>query len=418
MTRIGIDARIIPGEFGGVEQATAGLCRALTHLADGEEEYAVLVNPRQRDWLEPFIGPRGRIIEARFGIAEPQAPTSATGRARRALSERAPWARDWWRRLRAAGPAARAQGIPQSLGDLEAAGVDVIHFPMQVAFHTELPSIYQPWDLQHLHLPEFFTRSEIAHRETLYKAFCEAATAVVVATEWTKNDVADHYHIPATRIHVIPIPPVTDFYPTPSPDDLSAARRELALPDAFLFYPAKTWPHKNHARLIRALARGTRELGASIDLVCSGGATEHASTILSEAARCGVAGQVHLIGHVTPLQMQCLYRLATATIFPSLFEGWGMPVLEAYAAGTPVAASNAPSVREAAADGALLFDPLDERDIAAAIERLWTDDGERDRLRGAGRERLRSITWEATAQKYVNLYRRICADGDRASSLG
>lgn len=417
--RVGIDARIIPGTFGGVEQFTLGLTRALTHLGDGNEEYVFLVNPGQHEWLEPFVGTRGRLLEATVGIGG-NLPTHAPllRRIRSSASTRLPAVRDFWRRVRGIVTHGETVPLPRSGEEFERAGVKVVHFPMQSAFLTSIPSIYQPWDLQHLHLPQFFTATAIRSREARYRAFCRQAKIIVVASTWARDDVSAQYGIPTSKIHVIPVPPVVEFYPTPGPADLIDVRAKLALPSEFLYYPAQTWPHKNHVRLLRAVAAASENLGEAIPLVCSGEPNDDTPRIADEARRLGLgAGFIH-VGYITPLEVQCLYRLARGVVFPSLFEGWGMPVVEAFAAGTPVACSNATSLREAAADGALLFDPLDEDAIEEAIVRLWNDAELRETLRNAGTQVVGRLSWERTARTYRDLYQELGGPTARVGDPG
>ena len=121
-----------------------------------------------------------------------------------------------------------------------------MHFPIQDAFTTELPSIYQPHDLQHLHFPEFFSRWERERRERIYRTHCERAEMVVAMTSWGKRDLIEHYGLPDEKVRVVPWGSVLWEYPKPSAVRTRALRARLSLPDEFLLYPAQTWPHKNH----------------------------------------------------------------------------------------------------------------------------------------------------------------------------
>ena len=173
------------------------------------------------------------------------------------------------------------------------------------------------------------------------------------------------------------------------------------------FYPAQTWPHKNHLRLLRALAVVRDRMGLRIPLVCSGHLTAHHGDLVREARRLGLEGQVVFLGFVSPHELQALYRVATAMVFPSLFEGWGQPVVEAFRTGLPVAASSASCLPEVADGGALLFDPLDEAGMADAILRVWLDDDLRERLRERGRTVSSQLSWVQVARTYRAHYRRL-----------
>ncbi len=134
--------------------------------------------------------------------------------------------------------------------------------------------------------------------------------------------------------------------------------------------------------------------------------TWHEQELRERAASAGVAGDVRFLGWVSGAELEGLWAIAQAFVFPSLYEGFGLPVLEAMARGVPVACSNASSLPEVAGDAALLFDPQDESAIAAAVERLLDDPAEAERLRSSGRERASLFTWAQTARLTLESYAR------------
>ncbi|HEV7239595.1 MAG TPA: glycosyltransferase [Thermoanaerobaculia bacterium] len=298
-------------------------------------------------------------------------------------------------------------------GTAERLQADVVHFPSQGGFVTSIPSIYHPWDLQHVHHPEFFTAQQLLSRDLWYRTYCSQATIVSVATEWGKRDLVEHLEVDAPKIEVIPVAPVLTAYTSPTAADVAAARARFDLPEQFAYYPAQTWPHKNHLAIIRALAL-LRSRGVIRQVVFSGSETPYAREIRAEAVRLGVQNQVRLLGFVSPLTVQCLYALATCLIFPSRFEGWGMPISEAFLAGVPVASSNASCLPETAAGAALLFDPDDIEGIAGTIETLFTDEALRRELVHRGREVVQRLSWRSTASRFRELYLRIARNSDGA----
>jgi glycosyltransferase involved in cell wall biosynthesis len=399
--RVCIDARIVPGAFGGVEQFTLGLVDALSKLTDGDEEYLVLTYGGASEWIEPYVGGPCRLVATETLPEPPRLRFFASQRALRPL--RRPW--------HAAKALRGPRGIPISRldGRLERLA-DVVHFPKQGAALTDLPSVYHPWDLQHRHLSDFFTSYERLSREVSYAAFAHQAAAVVVASEWARRDFADAYPEIAAKLHVIPVPPVTEAYPVPVEADLENLTQRLGLEVPFAFYPAKTWPHKNHIRLLEALD-ALRRNGVRVPLVCSGGVTDHAVTIQRRARDLGLERQVTFAGFVSPLDVQCLYRLSRCLIFPSRFEGWGLPLMEAFRAGVPVACSNVTCLPEQADGAAVVFDPEDVSSIAGALERIWTNEALRHELRRRGRERSSSLSWTHTAQRFRAYYRELGGRG-------
>ena len=409
--RVVLDARVWDRASGGVQQWVLGLAAAFSALEPSGDEYLFLVEPERHEWLVPFISGSCRIVTT-SSSAQHHTPLSAV---RGWLSPRVPGARAAWRRLMRSRTSPTA--IPQSDGTVERLEADVVHFTFQDAFSTLIPSIYQPWDLQHLHLPEFFSDHERVRRDTSYRTFCGQAEAIVVASRWVKRDLVDRYGIRADRIAVVNVPPVTASYQEPSELDLDELRARLGLPDRFLFYPAQTWPHKNHIRLIQALGR-LRASGLHVKVVCTGERNDHYATILRAARDAAVDDDVSFVGFLPPNELACLYLMADGLVFPSIFEGWGMPVVEAFRAGLPVACSNVTSMPDLVGDAALVFDPFDVAAIADSIRRLWTDEGLRSRLGERGRHRSTSFSWPTTALTLRAHYRRVAGrsldDRDRA----
>jgi glycosyltransferase involved in cell wall biosynthesis len=225
-------------------------------------------------------------------------------------------------------------------------------------------------------------------------------------SSWVKEDVVRHLRLRPENVRVIPWAPVTDEYPRASAEDLAQTRQRLSLPEAFALFPAQTFPHKNHLTLLDAVDAARRR-GVELRVVCPGKTNEHYDEVARRLRQLNLEAQVSFPGYVTPLELQCLYQLARFLVFPSLFEGGGMPIFEAYAAGLPVTCSNVTCIPRQAGDAALLFDPRDPEAIATAMIRLWTDAELRGELARRGSERVRRFTWAKTARTYRALYRRI-----------
>ena len=393
--RVCVDARLEPGAAGGVVHAVLGLARGLSELEHGDEEYRFLVRPGGGQWLEPFLGDRLGLLPA---VRRPAQPARRGGRALRAATRlRERISRD---------AAARAGAVPESKGAIEAAGVDVMHMTFQAGFRTRVPSLYQPWDLQHVHFPEFFTEEDRAARDAIYRELCARARTVVAATDWGARDLVEHLGVPPRKIAVVPLAAAVD--PPHAPDAAERARVERAyeLPREFALYPAQTWPHKNHRRLIAALAE-LAGAGTRIPLVCTGWLNDHHATLENEVRRAGLGADVRFLGQLPVGDLEALYSLARVLAFPSLFEGWGFPVLEAFAAGLPVVCSDIGALRNQVGDAAVTFDPTRPEDIAGALQRVWTDEPLRRELVERGRAQLESYSWEQTARIFRAHYRRL-----------
>jgi len=386
--RVCIDARLGSGTFGGVEQVVIGVASGLSRL-DGDEEYLFLTHPEHEEWLLPYLEGPCRVLHPRAGYARRRARAIARG-----LAERTP-------------AVGSRFSVRKSDGTIEAAGAEVVHFPFQDAFATEVPSLYQPHDLQHLHLPDLFSPWIRKRREAIYRAHCERAAAVVTMSSWGRRDFIERYGLPEEKVWVVPGASVLPEYPAPSPSDLEDIRARLSLPDAFLLYPAQPWPHKNHELLLEALALVRERTGATIPLVCSGAPAGHFHQVRDRAIELGLEATTIFPGFVEPKDLRGLYELATALVFPSRFEGWGLPVCEAFSAGLPVASSTSTGLPDLVGDAGLLFDPDSVEEIADATELLWTDEGLRRDLAERGRGRSELFSWDHTARLFRAHYRRI-----------
>ena len=389
-----IDARLQGGMSGGVEQTIVSLAAGLSGLTDGDERFVFLTLEGQQGWLEGFVGGPCRLVGTL------RSESSALGRRKRQLGARAPLLRSAWRSV-------RRIPIPRSDGTVERIGVDVMHFPTQQAFLTSIPSIYQPWDLQHLHHPAFFPAGERRERDVRYGTFCRQASLIVVASSQVRNDIARHYGVEPEKIAVVPMAPPTAAYGKPVPSVLERVRRRLGSLGEYAYFPGQTWAHKNHLRLLEALALLRDRDGIIVPLVCSGRTNDFYPRIASAVERLGLAEQVLFLGFVEPAEVVALYELCRCVVFPTLFEGWGNPVTEAFLAERPIACSRITPLTETAGDAALWFDPEDPEAIAAEIRAIWRDDALRARLVKRGRERVRPLRLDRMARHFRAHYRRL-----------
>ena len=413
--RVAIDAQLTPdGGSGGVVTALRALT-ALARLDDGAEEYVFVGPCDAADWLRPLLPAGQRIVR---GPASDGWTVDRREPFKRALGPLRPAARNVKRMLMA--PAGRAAGMAARLSPrrlapaapknfYERLGCDVIHFPFQHFEPCALPAVYNPHDLQHLHHPEFFTEPEIARRESLHPAACRAAHTVVVASEFVRRDLVGRYGVDAGKVQVIPWapPPPPESARAARADDLPALRSRYALGERpFALYPAMTWEHKNHVRLLEAVASLRDREGMELRVVCTGHKTEFWPRVERRARELGLAGQVTFPGLVPREDLSALYRAAQFVFIPTLFEAASAPLFEAWQHGAAAACSAVTSLPEQAAGAALLFDPLSVEGIAAALARMATDEGLRDELRRRGARRLEDFSLERTAKAYRAVYRR------------
>jgi glycosyltransferase involved in cell wall biosynthesis len=223
---------------------------------------------------------------------------------------------------------------------------------------------------------------------------------VLTVSEASKTDIVRFLGIPADRVDVAPNGPgMSEEVRGPGPAE---TRRRFEIGDErLLLTVAPSRPHKNVARLVEALARIPDAV-----LVVPGYRTGRDDELEALAGQAGVAARLRRPGWVDDATLDGLYRAADCFVFPSLAEGFGLPVLEAMARGAPVACSNATSLPEVAGDAALLFDPLDVGAIAVSVSRILEDRELAERLRTAGRERARRFSWDESARRTLACYRR------------
>lgn len=394
-----VDARIPSGAWGGVESVAIGLASGLSTLEGTNDRYTFLVYRGEASWIEDHISGPCRIAE----VHRPHRG-ALTSLARRAL-RRSAWLRDLG--LDRLAFLRRSGSAPTSDGTLEKLGADLVHFVTQAAFTTAVPSIYHPHDLQHEHLPEFFTQAELWRRRRLYALFSQQAALVAVGTSWTRRDVIAHLGVPAEKVQVVALAPINRFHALPEKGDIAATKERYGVPDSFLLYPAQTWPHKNHIRLLEAVAYARDELGIRLDLVMTGTQTEHHRQIVRRQAELGLTDEIHWLGFVEASELLSLYELSTGVVIPTLFESASGPLWEAFAAGRAAACSSVTSLPDQAGGAALLFDPYDTQAMARAMFRLWTEPNLRSLLANRGRARIDGLSWERTARHFRAWYRRI-----------
>jgi glycosyltransferase involved in cell wall biosynthesis len=293
------------------------------------------------------------------------------------------------------------------------AGLDLVHYPVTVPIPaTDAPRVVTIHDLQHLDMPDFFPRAERLLRRRAYEGAARDATLVIANSEYTKRRLVETAGVPAGRIEAIHLGVDTERFSTRGEDD-DRVLAEHDLPERFVVYPANLWPHKNHARLLEALA-ATRD--RELSLVLTGQGYGRLDELLARARALGVEPRIRHLGYVTAETLPALYRRAVAMVYPSLYEGFGVPTVEAMACGCPVAASPRGSLGEVCGDAALMFDPESPEEIADALDRLAADAALRERLRAAGLERAARFTWRAAAERHVQVYRRALAESSATTT--
>ena len=288
-----------------------------------------------------------------------------------------------------------------------AAGCDIVHSLASTApVRGPFRRVTTIHDLNYRQVPESHFGLRGLGMRVLVPAAARRSDRVIVDAESTRADLIRHLGVAAGKIDVAPLGVSVRPDAPATPGAELRARLDLDDRPLVLSLSAKR-PHKNLARLLRALA--AMDAAERPSLVVPGYPTPHETELRQLAESLGIHGLVHFPQWLPLADLEGLYALADAVVFPSLYEGFGLPVLEAMARGVPVACSNRSSLPEVAGDAALLFDPEDVQAIRLAIERLLRDRELASRLRDAGPARAATFTWRRTAELTAACYERALA---------
>lgn len=278
--------------------------------------------------------------------------------------------------------------------------LDVVHFPLQIMFPMGLQekTIVSCMDIQQEYYPEFFSLEELNARRLAYQPSLEGADLVISISDFTKKTLEEKYKIGAEKVRTVYLS---------HDDELFVPSRKRPKPGKpYFYYPAATWPHKNHASLLKAFAL-VKNKYPNTELYLSGIAKSKNQEIAMLEQELGIQGYVKKLGYLDTSEMPAIYQNATGVVFPSLFEGFGIPLLEAMACGCPVAASNTTSIPEVAGDAAIYFNPADPQDIASKMELILTDRNLREALHAKGLERVKDFSPRIMATQTLNVYEEV-----------
>jgi glycosyltransferase involved in cell wall biosynthesis len=389
--RIGIDGRYIQDHFPGIGRYTYSLIEALARVA-GDESFIVLHNPALRNTRYDVAA------LARYDnvtLVPVDVPTFAL-----AEQTRLPWL-VWKLRL------------------------DVLHSPYYIKpYLLSCPSVVSLYDLIAARYPQYLPSpwARLAFAITTRLAITTARLLITLSAA-SRRDLAELYGVPPERVAVTPLAADEHFQPIAEATTLDAVRRKYCLPEHFVLYLGSNKPHKNLVRLVEAWAlilspqssgpNRQSAIGAAHgppprgnpQLVIAGHWDPRYPQAQQKATESGLEENVRFLGDVSEADLPALYNLAAIFAFPSLYEGFGLPPLEAMACGTPVVCANTSSLPEVVGDAALLFDPLDVQAMAATIAQALSYADLRAALRARGLARARLFSWGQVARETLAAYR-------------
>lgn len=366
--RAGIDAHVIGTRAGGNETYMRALLHALAAHAGDEAEWSALVSREEHE---------------RADVPLPTVP----------LRSRSPYTR-------------MLIEVPRLA---RALGLDVLHVQYTAPLRCPCPCVVSLHDLVAFHWPETMP---FAHRHRLRLmtgGTVRRAARLFVLTEAVRDDIAARYGVPPERFDLVQ-PPVPDaFRPMPDGEALNEVRAKYGLPEKFVLYTGLIQPRKNLVRLARAFQSLVRA-GCEHTLVLAGPRAWLDEAVLRELDALNLGDRLIRTGYVDQADLPALYNAADAFAYVSLYEGFGIPVLEALACGTPVLASTDPALVEVAGGAALHADPLDVDALADGLTRVLTDAAYRTRAQSAGPARAATFIPARMAHAALAGY-RAAADG-------
>lgn len=289
---------------------------------------------------------------------------------------------------------------------------DLIFCPFTAPTYTlpQIPSVCVIYDLQYKTHPLFFDKADMLNRDHAFTEACRLATKLTAISDYSRKSAIKHGKIPESKIKTIHLrmakrthnlePIIHSLL-----DSLNIKKSQ------YLLYPANFWLHKNHEMLLTALniAYHKNKLSKDIKLVCTGAPGKREQWLINATKKMGLDKQVIFTGYLNDSDLGLLLNNAAGVIFPSLYEGFGLPILEAMAAQIPVACSNITSIPEVAGNGAIYFDPRKPDEIADAIVKLVNDNNLRQKLITIANERVQTFCDSSKmAQEYWEFFQEAC----------
>jgi alpha-1,3-rhamnosyl/mannosyltransferase len=370
MTTYVLDARTVTPHFPGIGRYVANLAPALAAQLEASERLLVLHAPEARERLGSLAGARVKLLATTIS------PFSM----------------------------GQQMQLPRLLR--EAGDVDVYHSTYYLMpYSMRLPTVLTFYDLIPLQHPKTVSRrARTLFRLTMGMALGVSAHVLSIS-EAARRDVLARFKLAPERVTTTPLAADTRFRPQPA-EEVARVREVYGLPQEIVLFVGINKPHKNLVRLIEAYRRLVQQ-GCSATLVLAGPWDDRYPQAKEAAAQLPANASVLFLGPVADADLPALYAAATVFVLPSLYEGFGLPVLEAMACGVAVACSNSSSLPEIAGDAALTFDPQDVGAMAETIGRLLGEDELRNRMEQAGLARAAHFTWEKTAAATLAIYRQM-----------
>lgn len=412
--RIAIDLTplLLGGENGGAKLMTVELIRNLSRIST-KCEFLLLTSEQNDTELAFLDAPNVKRIVIRGARAKHEWIKSGLRR----LSQVFPIQIKLKLRSLYSRMVRKSPGISQ----LRSLRVDLLFCPFTAPFFydPEIPVIPIVYDIQYHYYPQFFTSEERYHRDKHFRDACRLATRLVCISNYVRDTVIENADVAPERVHTVYIQ-LSSRIPTAVDKDMAKfLERSRLVSDRFLLYPANFWAHKNHQMLFTAFGMYLAQHPKSdLKLVCTGTPGPRMEYLIDAVRRMGLAEKILFLGYLSTEEFAILIHCCKALIFPSLYEGFGMPVIEAMASERPVLCSNVTSLPEVAGDAALYFDPKRPQTIVQTIQRLETEKELTTKLIEQGRKQVSKFgDAEKMAREYWQVFQEAVASSQYVDYL-
>ncbi|MCA9873491.1 MAG: glycosyltransferase family 4 protein [Anaerolineales bacterium] len=373
MNRYALDARTATDHFPGIGRYVSNLARALPPVLASDERLILLRDPtRPSRWQLP--APSAQVAWVETAVS----PFS--------LSQQ-------WQ-------------IPKLLREV---GADLYHSPYYLMpYRTGIPSLLTFYDLIPQRFPQYVSPRARLLTSLLTRLALRAADQVVAISQFTRDDALAAYPLAAEKITAVPLAADPHFQPQ-SAAEIDRIRTTYHLPPTYALYLGINKPHKNLVNLLLAWNMLIEQLPEAPPLVIAGAWDERYPEAKETAAALNLTSHITFLGPVAEEDLPGLYAGAALFVFPSQYEGFGLPVIEAMACGTAVACARTSSLPEVGGEAAAYFDPTQPEEITAVLYHLLTDNAARERRQALGQKQAQLFSWEKTAVETLALYRQLTA---------
>lgn len=386
------------GENGGVKILTLELLRAFQHAA-ADDRFLLLTASWNHGELAELEAPNmQRLLILNKAPSRSSVLDGVPGRARRVL-----------RKLAGLLRRNASRGMPLQRRPLTSRGVDLLFCPFTAPTYFEpgIPTVSVIHDMQHKDYPQFFPEKEIDIRNIFMADVRAKAGRIICISEHVRDSVIRHLDADPEKAHVVYNCIQSRLGAAISREVRESVIRRLGVHQRpYMFYPANFWPHKNHRMLMTAYGMFRhRHPDRAMDLAFTGALEDEERLLKQTALKMGIGENVHFLGFLPQEELDVIWQGARFLIFPSLYEGFGIPVVEAMSLGKPVLCSNVTSLPEVAGDAALYFDPRKPEAMARAMARITGDPSLAESLSTRGKHRAGSFHKERMVNGYLDVFR-------------